>query len=281
MTTTIEEKPAKMLVQYSPNDTAIAELKASCEGLTADTPERYEIVRRSIATTRSYRTAIEKRRVELKADALAWGRKVDSEAKRLTGLLLEIEEPLKAAKNWVDERVERERRAAEAVEQARVEAEAKAKRDAEESAYRAQREAEQAKLSEERKRLDAEREAEVERTRVERERLAEERAKIEAERKAADAERQKLNAERIRLERIELEAFQAKRRAEREAKEAAEAARLEAMRPDVEKIQAFGAAIRSITLPEVNSEDGQAFVKQTCIVLISLAASCESFGGES
>ncbi len=117
----------KPLVQYTPSDAAIAELKTQLGGLKADTPVGYELVRQGIAQTRNFRVAIEKRRVELKADALAWGRKVDSEAHRLTDLLLEIETPLKLEKQKIDEEKERTRREAEEAEKAKIAAAEKAR----------------------------------------------------------------------------------------------------------------------------------------------------------
>src|SRR5579863_5138042 len=91
------------LVTYSITDADIAATQAAYAGLTADTPKGYEEVRLAIAHCRDTRVAIEKRRVELKADALAWGKKVDAEAKRITTLLEEIEDPLKAKKQAVDD----------------------------------------------------------------------------------------------------------------------------------------------------------------------------------
>lgn len=62
------------------------------------------------------RTGIESKRKELKRDALDWGKKVDGEAKRLTGLVEEIEAPWRKLKDDADaeaERIEREAREAE------------------------------------------------------------------------------------------------------------------------------------------------------------------------
>ena len=59
------------------------------------------------------RVAVEKKRVELKADALEYGRAVDAEAKRLTALLAPIEGHLEAEENAVTEERERIKRAAE------------------------------------------------------------------------------------------------------------------------------------------------------------------------
>ena len=266
-TVTEQPKTDKPLVKYSPADAEIAVMKDKYLPLTADTPKGYELVRQALAEVRSYRTAVEKRRVELKADALEWGRKVDSEAKRITGLLLEVEEPLKAKKQAVDDekvRVAAEKAAAveaeqrRKIEEERAEAEAKLKaaRDAEEARIKeeaAKVAAERAALEAERKRIDAEqaekRKAEEahaaeERRKVEaeqaaeRKRLADERANLEAEQKAErerqEAARKKMEEDRAAVERerqrLEREEFerQAKIKAEQAAREKAERDRIAA-----------------------------------------------------
>src|SRR5258708_2423843 len=183
---------AGKLVKYSPSDAAIAEIKEKCLPLKADTPQGYELVRVALGEIRTLRTSIEKRRVELKADALAWGRKVDSEAHRITNLLLEIEEPLKAKKQIVDdekERVAREKvEAAESAQAERIAAELAVR----EAMFKAARDAEETRLKVETDRVAAERKALMEEYRLERirilaeqkaeqERLTEERRSYEAE----------------------------------------------------------------------------------------------------
>src|SRR3990167_6370808 len=142
------------LVSYSVTDAAIATAKAVAITLSADTPKGYEEVRLALADLRGYRVSIEKRRVELKADALDYGRRVDAEAKRLTGLIVEIEEPLSQKKHDVDYEKSRLRAEAEAEKQRILEAKIRAEREAEEARLRVEREAEEARLAEERARLD-------------------------------------------------------------------------------------------------------------------------------
>ena len=215
------------VVRYDVSEAAIAATKARCAELSADTPKGYEEVRLALADLRGTRVAIEKRRVELKAGALAFGRLVDVEAKRFTALLMEIEEPLSQKKHDVD------------YEKARVKAEAEAAKQRElEAKIRAEHEAEEARLAEERARLEAERQELAEARRqadeaarvqreaaeaalnVERERLAAEQRVIEAkqraEREAVEAERRAVAAEREKAERAEFER-QAKIKAEAEA----------------------------------------------------------------
>lgn len=286
-------KKTDLPVRYSPSDAAIAEMRQSAHGLTADTPTGYQAVRAAIATCRSSRVAIEKRRVELKADALSWGRKVDSEARRLTDLLLEIEEPLKTEKARIDDEKERVRRAKEEAElqahRSAIEAELLKKREAEEAALRLEREAEAERLRTLNARLEAERAAmAAERAKIEaaqkaeRERIAAESAKIEAARLEMEAERQR--AERAEFERqakiraeadarhwFEREHLEAEKAAAAKAEaERIEAARIEAQRPDREKLRAYAAQLWLVCRPVVTSESAKAALK-TAVVKVSAA----------
>ena len=126
--------------------------------LTADSPQGYKAVQAAIGELRSARVDVEKRRKDLKAESLEYGRRVDEVAKYLTGLIEAIEHPLKAKKAAVDE------------EKARIKAEKEA---AERAAVEAQ--------------IRAEQEAEAARLKAEAERLAQERAVLEQERAALRA----------------------------------------------------------------------------------------------
>lgn len=238
-----------MRTTYSISDEKIAELKEKLLPLQCDSNGGYEMVRQGIATVRDLRTGVEKTRKKLKEDSLEWGRKVDTEAKRLTAMLLEIETPLVSRKEAVDaenERIKREKAAeiqrkideAAAVRRAAEEAKLRADREAEEARIRAEREAEEARLkaeadrlAEERRKLEAERAAQEEAARIERERL-------ESERRAAEAERQRL----AKIESDRLAAI----RAEQDAKDKAERERVEAeQRAEREKLAAERAALEA------------------------------------
>jgi septal ring factor EnvC (AmiA/AmiB activator) len=91
------------VVKYDVTDAALSELKAKYTGLKIADTDSYDVVRRAIGEVRDIRVSVEERRKELKASALEYGRRVDSEAKRITTLLLQIEEPLKAEKAKVDD----------------------------------------------------------------------------------------------------------------------------------------------------------------------------------
>ena len=225
------------LVTYSITEAEIAKTREACAGLTCDTPSGYEAVRVAIGNLRSTRTAIEKRRVELKADALAYGRLVDTEAKRFTGLILEIEEPLKAKKQVVDDEATRVQREKEAAALKAVQDEIDRNNALKAAAEQAARDAERAKM-------DAEREA----LRVERERLAAEQASIVAARKAEEdraaaarkVEQDRLDAERAKVD-AERRAEETRQRAERqkvEDEQRAERQRLDAERRAIEAAKA-------------------------------------------
>lgn len=215
--------PEAPIVKYEVSVDQIRAWGEQYAGLEATTREGYEAVRGAIATLRTTRVGVERRRVELKASALEYGRRVDAVAKQLTTELEAIEEPLKAKKAVIDDERERVKREKEAAEKAKVEAEIRAKREAEEARLRAEREAEEARLA-------VEREAQ----RVEAERLAAERAAIAKEREAAEAARREAE-ERAEAERREVDA---KARAEREAEEsrlAEQRAQLDREREELER----------------------------------------------
>lgn len=273
-----EELEVLVPVRFEITPEAISAKRAQYAALKADTPTGYEQVRLAIADCRTMRVAVEKRRVELKASALKYGRDVDAAAASLTAMLESLEEPLKALKSAVDDEKARIRREKEEAAKAALEAEIRAKREAEEAELRArreaeeaelraQRQAEEARLAEQRAALEAaEREAEA-RRKAEREaedaRIAAERAKLEAERKAAEEERareqklrdeqaakvaaeQKAEADRLAAERQAIEAERAKAAKEERERAEAEAARVaEERRIEAEKLAAERAEIQA------------------------------------
>lgn len=308
MSTTADEHDyiITQLVTYSVTDAEIATRQARYALLSADTTKGYEEVRLAIADLREARITIEKRRVELKADALAYGRLVDSEAKRLTCLLEDIEEPLKRKRAAVDDEKARIRAEAEAAKLRALEAEIAAKRAQQEAEAKVVRDAEEARLAEERARLDAERlrlteerrradeaarierEAAEAKARTEREQLAKERRIIEEaqhkERDAIERERQKVVAEREKAERAEFER-KAKVKAEKEAAENAEReriaaakrqARLDALRPDVEKISSFAETIRGLVPPKTKSTEARTTIEAAVNALANIAIDLET-----
>lgn len=83
--------------KYSLPDAAIAELKEKYSGITftsLEDKQNVKLIERAYQEVKKYRTGIENKRKELKKEYLETGRAIDGEAKRLTELLLEIEDPL-------------------------------------------------------------------------------------------------------------------------------------------------------------------------------------------
>lgn len=214
------------LVTYSVTEAEIARTREACASLTCDTPAGYEAVRVAIGNLRSTRTAIEKRRVELKADALAFGRLVDTEAKRFTDLLLAIENPLKTKKAVIDDEADHVKRAKEAAALKIVQDEIDRHNAEKAAAEKAIRDAEEARLAAEREAL-----------RLERARLASEQAKIDAGRKAEEdraAAARKIEQARIDAERTAQRLEDERRRREREAEEKASRDRIAAEQAKVD-----------------------------------------------
>lgn len=268
----MEEPAATAVVKFNVTDESIAELRARMTGLTCATPADYELVRVSIAECRELRVAVENRRVELKADALEWGRKVDREAKRITAALESIENPLKAAKKLVDDEAERvKQEKADAIRRQMEEAAAK-RREAEEARMKAERDAEEARIAEERRKLEEEQKrlsAERQALQAEQDRMrAAQDAAAKAEQERIDAERREIETQRRKLEQEEFER-QAKIKAEQDARDKAERERIEqherevaaqkrqaelaALRPDIEKVATFADMLRAIEAPKVKS----------------------------
>jgi hypothetical protein len=93
------------VISYSVTDSAIAAMKKEYMPLVvkdANDKEGREACHKAQMAVREKRIEVEERRKELKADALAYGKKVDSEAARISTQLEEIEAHLKAQKEIVD-----------------------------------------------------------------------------------------------------------------------------------------------------------------------------------
>lgn len=293
------------VIKYNITDAAIAKMKEQYADLTITDHASYDAVRVAIGECRTKRVAVEKKRKELKKDALEYGRRVDSEAKRIVGLLLEIEEPLKDKKQTVDdekrrikeekERMERER--VEAIRQKIVMIESSANtqglssdqilslqewlRNMEITEKEFQEftdealntkgrvvgilsEAHKLKVQEEAE--AAERKAEIERLEklreeqeAEQRRLDKEREAIEAEKKAEQERKDREELERQAQERADKEAKEKLEEEERERKEkeeteAKELARQEALKPDKDKLVAYGEALLAVPAPTLTDK---------------------------
>jgi hypothetical protein len=277
------------LAEIPSNEEAALALRGKYADLPAvQTREGYEAHRVAIGELVKVRIAIEKRRKELKADSLDYGRRIDAFAKHWTAVIEAIESPLREQKAIIDDAAEKKRLAAVEADRLKQEAEARAKLAEEEAKRKAERDAEderlriatdqlmaeRAKLNAERNRIAAEQKAAqdellAERAEIarqhqlvaqEQEKIAQaqraEQAKIEAERRRIereDFERQaKIKAEqeaRERVERERIEAEQRKAASERADKEEAE--RIEAMRSDAQHVHAYAKHFAGFPRPPV------------------------------
>uniref|UniRef100_C5CJL1 Uncharacterized protein n=1 Tax=Variovorax paradoxus (strain S110) TaxID=543728 RepID=C5CJL1_VARPS len=115
------EKPSTAIAEYSPTAAALADLRARLSGVAYDlsTGKGMEVAKKDRAEVRSLRTALEAKRVELKAPALERSRLIDAEAKALTAELLALEQP-------IDGQIKAEEARKAAEKAAREEAERKA-----------------------------------------------------------------------------------------------------------------------------------------------------------
>lgn len=97
------------VTEYSETAARIAELKETygTEVPDASTKDGYQRAKQIAGECTSLRTALEKRRKEFKAPVLAFGKMIDSEAKRITAEIVAIEEPFKLAYKAVDEEKKR------------------------------------------------------------------------------------------------------------------------------------------------------------------------------
>lgn len=109
-----------VLVEYSRTEAALSELRQKYAGAKFDltTTAGDKAARAARLELVTFRTGLEKKRKELKAPAVEFGRKIDDEAKRINGEIVALEDPIDAQikadeKRREDERLERERIAAE------------------------------------------------------------------------------------------------------------------------------------------------------------------------
>ena len=96
---------SKALAQYGVQDAAISEMRAKYMPLKANgiqDRKGLDLVHDARMVVARVRIAVEKKRVELKADALEFGRAVDGEAKRITALITPIEDHLAEQESCVE-----------------------------------------------------------------------------------------------------------------------------------------------------------------------------------
>jgi hypothetical protein len=113
----------KDIIKYGVTEAAVAEMKNQFMPLVIndiDDKESFDAVHNARMVVKNHRVSIEKKRKELKADALEYGRKVDSEAKRITALLEPIETHLQTEEDKVINEKKRIQKEKEEAELARV-----------------------------------------------------------------------------------------------------------------------------------------------------------------
>lgn len=240
----IDTRLSNAPIVFHVSDAKIEELKRELHGIKIIDSADYAKVTKGIGVCRTLRTQVEKCRKDLKEDSLAYGRRVDAEAKRLTAMLEQIEEPLKAEKQRIDEEKERAKKAAEEAKRLKLESRlndlssinarvnplivAEWSEDEFQKQFEVAKgifEAAQREAQAEAERLAREEADRQEAMRIERERLAAERAELDRLRAEQEAERAAIQAEKDRLAREQFERDEVER-LKREAEEQAERDRL-------------------------------------------------------
>jgi DNA repair exonuclease SbcCD ATPase subunit len=265
------------LQRFTPTEQKIAAMREQYMPLTirdVNDTEGYKAVHAARMVVKADRVTVEKLRKDMKAEALEYGRRVDSEAKRITGLLEPIETHLTQQEDAYTAELDRIKNAA----RLKAEAELKAIADAAAAEIKAEQEAENARLSAERAELQRQREAmaaeqkKIDETRRAQEAEANRLAKIESDRLHV-IEVEKARAESAEKARIETEQRIARETAAKEAAvkakaEAEEAARIkaEALRPDREKLLAVASAVAAIPIPTVSPAATQAATRVMAIL---------------
>ncbi len=112
------------IAEYNQTEAALAELRVKYADAAFDlmTVAGNKAARAARLELVTLRTTLEKKRKELKEPALEYSRRIDSEARRITAAILELETPIDEQIKADEARRERERAEREAAERARVEA---------------------------------------------------------------------------------------------------------------------------------------------------------------
>jgi phage-related minor tail protein len=229
------EEVQGILTEFSRVEAGLAALREKHSNVVYEitTTAGMESAKASRAEIREPRFAVERVRKAAKAPLLAIGKRIDSEAARITDAIMAIEGPIDDQIKAEEARKLAEREAKKAAEVEKLRLEAAEKLRAEEERMAAERAAikiEQDRLAADRAKAEQEASAERARVRAEQEKLAAQRAAIEAEaaaaKKKADAE---VAAQRAA---IEAEAAAARKKA---ADEAAAAAKVERERIEAER----------------------------------------------
>ncbi len=102
------EKGTVEVAEYTQTDAALAMLRVKYAVVPdVNTDEGYALVKSGIKELTTLRTSLEDARKRVKDPYLQAGKIIDAEAKRITAELVKLEDPMKAAKKEVDDRLER------------------------------------------------------------------------------------------------------------------------------------------------------------------------------
>ena len=110
------------IVEYSPTEAALTTLSEQYSGVTYDVTTTAGMTEAKYARSiiKGYRTALEKKRVELKAPALERSRLIDAEAKRITAELVKLEDPIDEQIKVEETRKEQEKAAKAEADRQRI-----------------------------------------------------------------------------------------------------------------------------------------------------------------
>src|SRR3954467_14054408 len=82
---------AGQIIKFDVTEQQIAKMGEEFAGITFDTPKNYEQGTKALRTLRELRVGVKETHHALKAESLAYGRRVDAAAKHYTALLEAIE----------------------------------------------------------------------------------------------------------------------------------------------------------------------------------------------
>ncbi len=297
------------LVEYDLTEAKIEEMKAIYMPLViTDLNDKFQLdyVHQARMVVKGYRVNVEKRRKELKADALEYGKKVDARAKEIFSKLEPIEDHLMAEENKVLE-VERKRKEEEArIEREKMEARVRAlaqvgkifsvldvapwteeeydkflnryttiyqEKKAQEELEAQQRKAEAERLE----RVQIEQEIEQKRIEAATKELADKQREFEQEKaRIAHDEAVKKASEEARIKAIAEEKLRVEREAAaklaREKAEAEEKARKEALKPDTEKLLAYGNALMAVPKPDIQDKKAKEILDDASALVYAILA---------
>lgn len=91
----------KHVIEYNITDAALTDLAKRHKDV--DAHKDYEVAKLAAKECQQLRKGLEDKRVELKADALSYGRAVDGEANRIKAAIVKVEEPIKAGIKEIDD----------------------------------------------------------------------------------------------------------------------------------------------------------------------------------